>query len=309
MSGNRPHWWRQGSMRPAGLTHDLVVVADIDRSLLDAGLDEQPSALDVLMAHGVPLVINSSRTRAEIERLHRTWQLRTPFISEHGSALVIPHGCFPAVPARAHPAVGGHVIEFGRPYPEVLQTLARTGRELQVKIVHFGELTIPDVAAELGVSSTEAQLAKLREYSELFRIVDASDAARTRFVHALRRRGLRCWPTGRHLLAAAVRDPGESVLALRRLWREAWGEPLVIGLANSDDDIAWLRHADLAIAVQNEHPEMPARIVSRLPLADFTRARGRSWNELIAETVGAVLRLPRWSGSARRFTTRLGSRQ
>src|SRR5437016_3013169 len=138
MSGNRPLWWRQSFTQPAaGLAQRLVVVTDIDGSLLEPGtrsLPNERAALDFLAARGIPLVINSSRTRAEIERLHQTLHMLTPFISEHGSALFVPDGCLPFIPERAQPAVGGGVIEFGRRYHEVVEALRLTSRTVGVGI-------------------------------------------------------------------------------------------------------------------------------------------------------------------------------
>ena len=294
MSGNRPLWWRQPFAQPAtGLVRRLVVVTDIDGSLLEPGtrsLPDERAALDFLAARGIPLVINSSRTRAEIERLHQTLRMLTPFISEHGSALFVPHGSFPFVPARAQPAVGGGVIEFGRRYHEVVEKLRLTSRELRVEIVGFAELTIEDVARELGVPIVEAQLAKLREYTELFRIVDARDATRSRLIKALRRRGLRCWRVGSHHLVSATRDRAESLGALKAMWRQAWGEPLIVGLADSEDDVVWLKHADVAVFVQHDRVGVPSRVLSKLPTVHVTRSPGRAgWSEAIFEFVGTLL--------------------
>ena len=277
----------------AGLAERLVVVTDIDGSLLEPGTGSLPNeraALDFLAARGIPLVINSSRTRAEIERLHQTMQMGAPFISEHGSALLVPHGCFPSVPAHSAAIVGGHVIKFGRPYHEVVDILRLTSRAVGVEAVGFAELTIEDVARELGVQTVEAQLAKLREYTELIRIVDETDATRSRLFSALRRRGLRSWLSGRHHLITATRDRAESLLTLKALWREAWGEPLIIGFGDSEDDVAWLRHAHVAIIVQNDRAELASRVLSKLPTVHVTRSRGRhGWSEAVFEFVGALL--------------------
>jgi mannosyl-3-phosphoglycerate phosphatase len=294
MSGNRPLWWRQSFTQPAdGLAQRLVVVTDIDGSLLEPGTRSKPderAALDFLAARGIPLVINSSRTRAEIERLHQTLQLLTPFISEHGSALFVPHGAFPFVPARGLPAVGGSVIEFGRRYHEVVEALRLTTRELGVDIVGFAELTIEDVAHELGVPIVEAQLAKLREYTELFRIVDEKDAVRSRLIKALRRRGLRCWRIAGHHLVTGTRDRAESLGTFKAMWREAWGEPLIVGFGDSEDDVAWLQHADVAVFVQHDRTGVPPRVLSKLPTVHVTRSPGRAgWSEAIFESVGALL--------------------
>jgi mannosyl-3-phosphoglycerate phosphatase len=294
LSGFQPLWWQQPfAQRAVGVARHLVVVTDIDASLLEPGTRARPderAALDFLAARGIPLVINSSRTRGEIERLHQTLHLQTPFISEHGSALFIPHGCFPSAPDRARPAVGGNVIEFGRRYLSVVDTLRMVCRELHVKVVGFAELSIEDAAQELGAPVVEAQLAKLREYTELFRIVDEDDATRSRLYKALRRRGLRCWPVGRHHLVTATPDQAEGLRTLKALWRQAWGPPIVIGFGDSDDDVAWLRHADVAVIVPDRRTGLPARVLSKLPTARVTRSPGRhGWSEAVVEFVGILL--------------------
>jgi len=277
----------------------LVVVTDIDDSLLEPGaraLASERAALDFLAERGIPLVINSSRTHAEIERIQETLRLLTPSISEHGSALFIPPGSFPSIPDRAARAVGGHVIEFGRPYHEVVDAVRNTSRDLGVEIIGFADLTIEDAARELGVTDVEAQLAKLREYTELIRIADETDARRSHVLNALRRRGLRCWPIGRHHLVTATRDRAESLLTLKALWRHAWGEPpCIVGVGNSEDDVTWLRYADVAVIVQNDHNGV-ARILSKLPTARVSQRPGRvGWSDAIVEFVGADLNVRPYS--------------
>jgi mannosyl-3-phosphoglycerate phosphatase family protein len=313
MSLNRPLWWRKSFTQPAtGVAQRLVVVTDIDGSLLEPGtrsLPDERAALDFLAARGIPLVINSSRTRAEIERLHQTFQMLTPFISEHGSALFVHEGAFRSVPARARSAVGGRVIEFGRRYHEVVETLRLTSRELGVDIVGFAELTIEDVARELGVPIVEAQLAKLREYTELFRIVDDRDATRSRLIKALRRRGLRCWPVGAHQLVSTTGDRAESLGTLKAMWRESWGEPLIIGFADSEDDVAWLRHTDVAVFVQHNSVGVPPRVLSKLPTVHVTRSPGRAgWSEAIFEFVGGFLNAREPTARVNRLASLLGAR-
>ena len=295
MGDDKRLWWRSAPAEPADSSaRRLVVVTDIDDSLLEPGARALPSeraALDFLSVRGVPLVINSSRTHAEIERIQETLRLLTPSISEHGSALFIPPGSFPSIPDRAARAVSGHVIEFGRPYHEVVDAVRATGRELGMEIVGFADLTIEDAARELGVTDVEAQLAKLREYTELIRIVDETDARRSHVFNALRRRGLRCWPTGRHHLVTATRDRAESLLTLKALWRDAWGEPpCIVGFGNSEDDVTWLRYADVAVIVQNDHSGVDPRILSKLPTARVSQRPGRlGWSDAIFESVSALL--------------------
>lgn len=291
-------------MTESGLANRLVVVTDIEDSLLEAdarSLPDERAALEFLAARGVPLIINSSRTRAEIERLHERLHVLTPFISEHGSALFLPPGCLPSVPERAVRTVSGHVIEFGRPYHEVADAVRTTARELGMEIVGFADLTIEDAARELGVTDVEAQLAKLREYTELIRIPDESDSRRSHVFNALRRRGLRCWATGRHHLVTATRNRADSLLMLKTLWREAFGEPRIIGVGNSEDDVIWLKHADVAVIVRNDRTGVDPRLMSKLPTAQVAPRSGRhGWSDAVFESVGALLNGPAEAGPHRR---------
>lgn len=294
MFSNRPIWWRRPDAEPAsGRARQIIVTTEVEGSLLEPGgrsLFEQRAGLDFLAAHGIPLVINSHRTRAEIERLHQRFDLLAPFISEYGSALFLPHGCFPFVPDRTQPALGGEVIEFGKRYQDVVDGLRLACRESGVRVVGFSELTIDEVARELGITTVEAQLVKLREYTELIRIVEHDDAALGRLVSALRRQGLQCIRRGGHYLVSATPDPAESLRTLRALWRLTWGDHVVIGLGHSEDDVAWLEHVDVPVIIPNQRAKVPVRALPKLPAVHVTKWPGRQgWSEAIFEHVGTLL--------------------
>jgi predicted mannosyl-3-phosphoglycerate phosphatase (HAD superfamily) len=144
MVSNGRMWWRQGeAARAFGMARQIVVVTDIQDGSAETGarsLRDERAGLGFLMSHGIPLVIRSRRTRAEIERLRRTLGLVTPFISEHGSALFLPRGCFPFVTDSARPALGGEVIAFGKPHDEILNALMAATREVKADIVTVSDL-------------------------------------------------------------------------------------------------------------------------------------------------------------------------
>jgi len=137
----------------------------------------------------------------------------------------------------------------------------------------------------------EAQLAKLREYTELFRIVDEKDAMRSRLFKALRRRGLRCWRAGAyHYLVTATAGCAESLRMLKAIWRQEWDDPFIIGFGDSEDDVTWLKHVDVAIIVQNHRACVPVSALSKLPAAHVTRLPGRQgWSDAVFEFVGGLL--------------------
>ncbi|HEY7818443.1 MAG TPA: HAD hydrolase family protein, partial [Vicinamibacteria bacterium] len=89
----------------------LVLFSDLDGSLLDSETYEFEAASDALRElslRSVPLVLCTSKTKAECAPLRRRLKNRHPFIVENGAGIVIPPGYFgPGTPRR---------IDLGRRY-------------------------------------------------------------------------------------------------------------------------------------------------------------------------------------------------
>src|SRR5512144_2661832 len=97
----------------------LVIVTDLDGTLLDARDYSRAGAsatLARLQRDEVPVVICSSKTRAEIERCRNEAVPDHPFISESGSALFVPDGYFPFEVPGTRRIPGHSVLEFGWRY-------------------------------------------------------------------------------------------------------------------------------------------------------------------------------------------------
>src|SRR4030042_1984828 len=80
-------------------------------------------ALEALAAAGIPLILCTSKTRAETERWRRALGNAHPFIVENGGAVFIPEGYF-AFDAGFDRREGGYgILELGRPYAELRRAL------------------------------------------------------------------------------------------------------------------------------------------------------------------------------------------
>jgi mannosyl-3-phosphoglycerate phosphatase len=103
----------------------LVFITDLDGTLLDANYSYEAaqSALKLLRDLGIPLVLCTSKTRAEVEFFRLWLNNQHPFIVENGGALYIPEAYFPmSIDAAVH-RDGYAVIEFGAPYGELVRGL------------------------------------------------------------------------------------------------------------------------------------------------------------------------------------------
>ena len=224
-----------------GAANDSVVIfADVDGILVNPSrsFEESAGVIDLLARSGVPLVLCSGKTRAQLESVHQLIGIRHPFICEHGAAVFIPPGYFRQVP-NGRTVAGYHVVEFGPPYRTVLERLCLAAARARVDVVGFNDMSIEDVASRCGLSLMEARLAKLREYDEPFQLRFQDARERERLSRALRDNNLG-WRRGEKFdHAGAVVDLDVAVQLLCTLvsrgiwqgvddwfWRRPWSRCL-----------------------------------------------------------------------------------
>jgi mannosyl-3-phosphoglycerate phosphatase len=261
-------------------TLPIVVFSDVDSVRCDTDADSFASAANTLGRFGpdeVPLVLCSSRTRAEIEEVQQELEIRHPFVCESGNAAFIPAGYFDFEVPDARDRAGYQAVEFGWPYEEVVQTLGRTAERLRIEIIGFNDMSVEEVARECHMGLLQARLAKLREYGERFRVIDHSETTRGRLFKALKAARLRCVGGERYDHVGAAVDNGAGVNLLCSLYQRAYGGVLTVGLAGPAAD-------DLVLRVVNR----------RVVAFEDRQAKGEvdcvGWAEAIVDSVQALRR-------------------
>jgi mannosyl-3-phosphoglycerate phosphatase family protein len=280
----------------------LFIVTDLDGTLLDSKTYDVGPARDVLVRvtqAGIPLVLCSSKTRAEIEALQKRLAIHHPFIAENGGAIVAPLGYFDRVPPDAAIDGGRFVWPLGRPYQEVVRALREVAAEARVQYVGFSDMTVGDVAEECGLPVLDAQLAKLREFDEPFRLLDPDPTLRSRFLKALHRRGLKAVSGGRFDHVTGDADKGKAVVALRTLIPDRIGPVVLAGLGDDFNDVSMLREVDLPVIVRSDLNGAAGRMLRKVPTAHVTDACGPAgWAEAVTSLLDG------WRDDAPRTKTR-----
>lgn len=274
----------------------IVVFTDLDGSLLDHdtySFAPAAAALERLNRAGIPVIFAGSRTRRETEWLQQQTGIRGPFIAENGAAVFVPRGYF-RFSLPTGPRVDGYeVLEFGRPYHEVVDVLRETVATLRLPVVAFSDLSASEVAKLCGLPLAQARLAKLREYDEPFRILDSAPAARSRLLRGFRERGLHCIRTERFDHLTGVAEKGLAVAELRSWYERAFdGRVLTIGLGDSLNDLPLLQQVDLPFIVQNNAAQATARLLRKVPTARVTEGHGPTgWAEAVEKGLGVLAAL------------------
>lgn len=229
----------------------FLVFSDLDGTLLDhATYSFEPArpALEALEDRGIPLVLCTSKTRAETERVREKLGNRHPFITENGGAIYVPEGTFPSDERSMRKADGYRVLEFGTPYLAIRRTLQEIRSRVAPSIRGFGDMRVEEVARACGFSLAEAEEAKKREYDEPFLAENESSLDGVR--RAARAAGLQVITGGRFHHLVGGNDKGGAVRALAGIFVKAFGPVTTIGLGDSLNDEPMLGNVDLPVLVR-----------------------------------------------------------
>lgn len=252
-----------------------LVFSDLDGSLLDHDTyDWQPAipALDALRQRGIPLVLVSSKTLAELDDYRLQLDLQHPVVAENGAAMHIPEGYFSG---------------------DTTPLLATTTRsELQVvyenvKLEHaftceaFYELGVDGIIRETGLTEQQAMRANDRKASEPILWLD-SEARALQFEQAMNARGLRCIKGGRFLHLMGDTGKEEAVRQLLHAYSAKWpGSQLTsVSLGDGPNDLGMLASTDIAVIIPGKHNH-PMTLKSQNSILEPASPGPAGWNEAI----------------------------
>jgi mannosyl-3-phosphoglycerate phosphatase len=261
----------------------MVVFSDLDGTLLDhATYSFEPArpALEALAAAGVPLVLCTSKTRAETEYWRRALGNTHPFVVENGGAALVPEGYFEPGPCYDKRAGGYDLLEFGRPYAELRRALAAIRDATGMPLRGFGDMTVDEIAERCGFSRELAEMAARREYDEPF--MGADPALFGEVVRQAAGLGLNIVSGGRFHHLIGGNDKGRAVQVLRGLF-DGRGEAVrAVGLGDSLNDEPMLREVDVPILVRRpDGGYIKSLHLPGLILASYAGPEG--WREAVLE--------------------------
>ncbi len=275
-----------------GLISDIIVVTDLDGSLLDfysySWKDAQP-AINLLKRRNIPLVFCTSKTRAELVQLRRKMGLTDPFISETGGAIWFDPKATEKKPRGARKLAGLYAIVLGLPYRRLRRALIDYRDKHRLDLVGFGDLPAKRIGELCDVPNEVAPLAKIRDFDEPFFFAQPP-AEKT--IDEMRRyftqRGMHIIQGGRFFHLVGDSDKGKAINRLREWYEGERGGPVtIIGLGDSPNDISLFEAADIPILVKRHD----GRYDPRVRAAIKTRLAGEigpaGWNRAILKLLDA----------------------
>jgi mannosyl-3-phosphoglycerate phosphatase len=217
-----------------------LIVTDLDGTLLDHDTYSHAAAdpaLAEIRRRGIPLVLASSKTRAEMVMLHRELELPDPFICENGAAICTPSEAGMAVDALAPPRA------------TVLSVLNAIRESRGFRFRGFADSSVEEIAAMTGLDWASAALAADREFSEPLCWEDSEERL-GEFRRELAAHDLVAQQGGRFLSVSGPADKGGAVRRLRERYDDG-GVLRVVALGDSPNDESMLAAADIAVIIKS----------------------------------------------------------
>ena len=269
----------------------LAVVTDLDGCLLDArtyGFEPARRTLDLLRRLGVPLILCTSKARAEVRALFAALGSRHLAIIEDGAAILVPPGVVPRVRLPGARRTGdGRLLALAAPYSVIRRAFRVVQRRTEGAAVGLGDLSLAAVVARTGLPPAAARRAARREFDEPF--VFAAQESRWAGVarRTARRLGFVVTKGGRFYHLHGATDKGRAARVARAILEARSGPLTIVALGDSPLDATLLAAAEVAIIVPRPDGRPDPVLRRRVPRARVAPAPGPAgW----ARAVEAVLR-------------------
>lgn len=152
-----------------------------------ADFDEFSASLE---QQGIPAVWLTNRTRFQIDEPRRKMAHMHPFIAEDGCGVYLPEDYFHLKPqaSRTRPKLKPTTrlgrftcLPIAEPQPAAAEALQAISEEVGVEVVNLRDLVPRELARNLGLSTRDADLARQRDFEELFFFAGSSEDDIERF--------------------------------------------------------------------------------------------------------------------------------
>jgi len=221
-----------------------IVFSDLDGTILDHNTystGESKNIIELLGKKKIPLIFCTSKTFAENEFFRKELGNSDPFIVENGGAIYIPENYFSFQFPYTRKLKNYFVIDFG-PKREVLLEAMDDLKSEGIEVRSFVNMSFEEIAEDADLSLEMAQLAKEREFTMPFKLLDESKINELK--KFARAHDLNLTKGGRYFHLMGKFDKGEAVRKLSTLFKKEFNKIETIGFGDSQNDFEMLEAVD-----------------------------------------------------------------
>ncbi|GLX82035.1 HAD-IIB family hydrolase [Thalassotalea eurytherma] len=237
-----------------------IVFSDLDGTLLDHfdySFNAALPAIATLQSNNIPIIINTSKTFAEVVDLQKNLTISAPFIVENGAAIFFPKSYTSQCPDECIEYGDYWMKTFSQPRTAWIELLKREGKAFQDQFQGFSELTNKSIANLTGLSLEDADKANQRLFNEPVLWHDTPAKAQA-FIDHIRSHGANVLKGGRFIHVGDFTDKGRALNWLTNLYQSASNTAIkTIALGDGENDTAMLETAHIAVQIRSPVHSFP----------------------------------------------------
>jgi D-glycerate 3-kinase len=254
------------------------------------GFDEFTARLD---HEAIPAVWLTSRSRLQFDDARRKHGHSHPFIAEDGCAVYLPEDYFHLRPASGPSKTNkAATLRLGRftciPIAELLPAVAEAlqtlSRDTGVPVVTLRSLSPRELVQNTGLPQREAELARQRDFDDIFFFAGASDDEVQRFLNEGRNRGLEFRKHGPLWSVSIGASVNHSIRELAKLYDRALRyHAHTVGIATLDSAAGLFPFCERTVLLTDRKSAAPSSDDSHTPRARHIPLHAPDlWERLLA---------------------------
>lgn len=257
--------------------HNIIIFSDLDGCLLDHN-DYSFSAAKPLLQQlkqlDIPLILNSSKTQMEIEKIQAEMGIDLPFIIENGAAVFLNsksgHREFETNNESLDAIDQYRIKKFAMFREDLLAITNGIKGKYKFRYKGFSDMSSAQIA-ELTQLSTEGAFAASQRYFSEPVLWQDNQAKLLQFKQLLSKHEIELVAGGRFIHLCSQYSKGQAMQWLVQHWQtDNDAEKTVIALGDSMNDVSMLNNSDYAIVIKNNGKKITAKgkiqtIYSSLP--------------------------------------------
>ncbi len=228
-----------------------IIFTDLDGTLLDHenySYDAVKPTLKKLKKEDIPVVICTSKTRAEIEVFRKEIDNYHPFLSENGGGVFIPKDYFDFDFKYDKEDENYFIVVLGASLGKLVETLDLIKKHYEID--SFLDMTAEEISADSNLDVKRARLAKKREFDIPFKIKNYN--SEDKIFKIIRENNLSYSKGGRYYHLMGNNNKGDAIDFLTKLYKKKYDEVFTIGIGDSNNDFSMLNSVDRGYLVMKK---------------------------------------------------------
>ncbi|MBT8036984.1 MAG: HAD-IIB family hydrolase [Verrucomicrobiae bacterium] len=264
----------------------LLIVTDLDATLLteDYSFHNARPAIHALKDRGFPIILNSSKTLAELVPLARELDIHTPIIAENGGHIAIPKDLDLPINTEKFKPHGEYLTQIlGLSRHRILEHSHALRIQHAYKFAGFADWSAEEISQHTGLSLENAKLSADRYVTEPI-LWNDSEINWDIFKRSIESFGGRALRGGQFIHLMGTTDKADGLRYVRDIYRDSTPNTqwVTVALGDSANDRDMLNASDIAVVIpHSDGPRINDPTAPQVIHAEHPASRG--WNDSILE--------------------------